>query len=581
MKTNKPSRAFSFSFFLCFFALMLALAAAGALLEACAQGQEAETASLAQEPAQAQGQGAASADGAAQEPAPEIPPAPAPARDDVTIGFPGIPSNFDPLMTSGHGSFVPLLFSALVRLDADANVVPDLAEAYSVSDDALTYTFRLRAGARFTDGEPVKASDVAFTYNKTLEAATEIDLSAVESVAAEGDSVVVIRLARPQSTFILTVAGVGIVPEHAYGEGFALDPVGSGPFRLAQYDVDQQMILEANEGYYGKIPAIKRAVFLNMSGEDQQLIAAKSGQVDVTPTSATLAATNAIEGYNLLVEKTVDNMGIVMPVSPAGSGTSAQGNPMGNDVTCDPALRKAVAYAIDRLQLCDEALNGYATPAYSENDGMPWWNPECVIETDAAYAAKLLDDAGWADADGDGIREKGGLSASVPVYYFAGDSERQAVAMSAANQVRAKIGVELRVEGMGAEGIMALMATQPIVLAWGSANPQTSYYLFHSSSVGKDDWYNPEGFASPVVDAYLEAALGAKTIEESIPFWQKAQWDGETGTSMRGECPYIFLVNKDHLYFRRDGLDTGRQMIHAHGAAWALVANLGDWRWEG
>ncbi|MDR0671744.1 MAG: ABC transporter substrate-binding protein [Oscillospiraceae bacterium] len=502
-----------------------------------------------------------------------------PTKHEVTIGFPGIPSGFDPLVTSGHGSYVPLLYSTLVALDADMHVVPDLAERYTISDDALTYTFALRTDAMFTDGEAVKASDVVFSYRAIMDSATEIDLSAVDSVTADGHTVI-IRLKRPQSTFILSVAGVGVAPEHAYGEGFALNPVGSGPFKLVQYDIDQQMILEANEGYYGKIPHIKRAVFIQMSNEDQQLIAVKSGQVDITLTSAPLAAANAIDGYDLLVEKTVDNMGIVMPVIPAGSGTSALGNPMGNDVTCDVALRKAVAYAIDRERLCDEALNGYATPAYSENDGMPWWNPESVIETDVAYAVQLLEESGWIDADGDGIREKHGLKASVPVYYFAGDSARQAVAMSAANQVRERIGVELLVEGMGEGDVMARMVAQPMILAWGSANPMTSYYLYHSSSIGKDDWYNPESFGSPVVDGYLDAALNAKNLEEAIPHWQSAQWDGATGTSMRGECPYIFLVNKDHLYFRRDGLNTGNQMLHAHGAAWALVANLRDWYWE-
>jgi peptide/nickel transport system substrate-binding protein len=502
------------------------------------------------------------------------------ARDEVIIGFDSIPQSFDPLTTSGHGSYVPLFYSTLVALNSDVEVIPDLAESYTVSDDALTYTFKLRSDARFTDGEPVLASDVVFSYNTILGAASEIDLSTVESVTSPSDGTVAIKLNAPQSTFILTVAGIGIVPEHAYGADFALEPVGSGPYKLAQYDIDQQMILEANEDYYGDVPAIGRAVFVSMSGEDKQLIAAKAGEVDITMTSAPLAAANTVDGYSLLVEKTVDNMGIVMPVIPAGSGTSALGNPMGNDVTCDVNLRRAIAYAIDRQQLCDEGLSGYATPAYSENDGMPWWNPECVIETDAEYAKQLLADSGWEDSDGDGIVEKNGLKASVPVYYFAGDSARQAVAMSAANQVREKIGVELVVMGLGEEDIMAIMVSQPMVLAWGAANPITSYYLFHSSSAGKDDWYNPESFGSPVVDGYLEAALNSRSLEEAIPYWQKAQWDGETGTSMRGECPFVFLVNKDHLYWKRDGLNTGDQMIHAHGASWTLVANLKDWYWE-
>jgi peptide/nickel transport system substrate-binding protein len=103
--------------------------------------------------------------------------------------------------------------------------------------------------------------------------------------------------------------------------------------------------------------------------------------------------------------------------------------------------------------------------------------------------------------------------------------------------------------------------------------------LFHSSNAGKDDWYNPENYRNPAVDAYLDAALGARTLDEAVPHWQKAQWDGSTGTSMRGDAPYIFLINKSHLYWAREGLDTGRQKIHAHGDAWPLVANLREWKW--
>ncbi|MDR1061085.1 MAG: ABC transporter substrate-binding protein [Clostridiales bacterium] len=499
-----------------------------------------------------------------------------PARGgEVVIGFPSIPSNYDPL--NGFASGVQLLYSALVQTDADMNVVPDLAESWEVSDDALAYTFRLRDGARFSDGSDVTARDVVFSYNTAMANATGIDLSAVQSVAEDGGDVV-IALKQPRSVFILTAAQVGIVPERAYGPDFALSPVGSGPFRLAQYDVDQQFILEANEDYYAGAPAIARAVFVKVSGEDTQLLAAKSGEVDITLTSATIAATNAIDGYRLLVEKSLDNMGIAGPVVPDAGETNEYGHRVGNSVTSDAAIRKALAYGLDRQQICDEALSGYAAPAYSENDGMPWSNPESAIEYDPDLALKYLGDAGWEDADGDGIREKGGVRASFPLLYFAGDSVRQAVAMSAANQARDRLGIEILVEGAG-EDLGARMFSEPMILAWGSSNPMTTYMLFHSSNAGKDDWYNPENYRNPTVDGYLDAALGAKTLDEAVPHWQKAQWDGATGTSMRGDAPYIFLINKSHLYWAREGLDTGRQKIHAHGDAWPLVANLREWKW--
>jgi peptide/nickel transport system substrate-binding protein len=502
---------------------------------------------------------------------------------EVTIGFTSIPSNYDPLGGFANGAHgftngVQLLFSALVQTDADMNIAPDLAESYTVSDDALTYTFRLRGDVRFTDGSPVTASDVVFSYNTLMANATGIDLSSVDSVTSDGDDVV-IKLKQPRSVFILTVAQVGIVPEHAYGDGFALAPVGSGPFKLAQYDVDQQFILEANEDYYAGAPAISRAIFLKMDDEDTRLLAARAGRVDITLTSAVNAAANTIEGYALLVEKSVDNMGIAAPVVPDTGGVNEYGYKLGNNVTCDIAIRKALAYGLDRQKICDEALAGYASPSYTENDGMPWSNPESAVEYDLALAVQYLDDAGWTDTDGDGIREKDGVRASFTLMYFAGDSVRQAVAMSLANQARDGLGIEITVEGAG-EDISERMFSEPLILAWGSSNPMTTYMLFHSSNSGRDDWYNPENYRSETVDGYLDAALGAAGIEESVPYWQNAQWDGETGTSMRGDAPYIFLINKDHLYWVREGLDTGKQKIHAHGEAWPLVENLRDWKWN-
>ncbi|MEG0754719.1 MAG: ABC transporter substrate-binding protein, partial [Angelakisella sp.] len=230
-------------------------------------------------------------------------------------------------------------------------------------------------------------------------------------------------------------------------------------------------------------------------------------------------------------------------------------------------------------QIIDEALNGFGGPAYSECDSLPWWNPENVIETDTAYATEQLESAGWLDSDGDGIREKNGLKAEFNLMYFAGDSMRQAVAMSVTNQAKEKLGISIHVEGVSANDTVARMFSEPMIMGWGSDSPMTSYMLFHSSNMGKTDFYNPEFFTSQVVDEYLTKAMTSKSIEESLSWWKKAQWDGTTGTSMKGEAPWAFYVNMPHLYYVREGLNIGNQRIHAHGAAWPLVANLAEWTW--
>ena len=502
---------------------------------------------------------------------------PEPAKTELTIGFTSIPSSFDPLQGT---STTPLLFSTLVQTDTDMNVVPDLAESYSVSDDGLVYTFKLRSDAKFTDGTDVKASDVVFSYNTIIENATSIDLSIVDTVEATDETTIVITLKKTNSVFILTVTTVGIAPEHLYSEDFGLEPVGSGPFKLAQYNVDEQFILEANEDYYDGVPAMKRVIFVKMDSEDVRLAAVQSGQVDITLTSAvTAAGVASVPGYYLLNKKSVDNMGFVVPFTYDEGIINEYDAPVGNNVTGDPAIRKALAYGLDRQQICDDALSGFASPAYSENDGMPWSNPENEIAYDLAFAQKTLDDAGWVDSDDDGVRDKDGLKASFVLLYFASDSVRQAVAHAVAQQALENLGIEVDVDAAASADFATVMYSHPMILAWGSSNPMTSYKLFHSSNAGKNDWYNPENFTNDKVDEYLDAALNAKSIEESYEFWQMAQWDGKTGTSMRGDSPYIFLINKDHLYWAREGLDTGVQKIHAHGDAWPLVANLREWTW--
>ena len=192
-------------------------------------------------------------------------------------------------------------------------------------------------------------------------------------------------------------------------------------------------------------------------------------------------------------------------------------------------------------------------PAYSENDGMPWNNPDVKIEADIEKAKKFLAEDGWEDVDGDGIVEKNGLKAEFKCIYPSGDSVRQAIAMAAAEQVK-EIGINIVVEGISWDEISKRMFSDAVLMGWGSSNPYTSYLLFHSKNKLRDDYYNPEGFNNATVDGYLDAALHAGTSEEAYDNWKLAQWDGITGTSMRGECPRVWLVNIQHIYYVADGL---------------------------
>ena len=501
---------------------------------------------------------------------------------EVVIAFPEIPPHFDPVRgfgMDGHGGGQLLIFSALVRTDPDMNILPGLASSYTLSPDALTYTFTLRDDVYFTDGSRVTAQDVVFSYRAMMESVTGLDLTMVSDVSAQGDTVT-ITLARPQSTFILTVAQVSILPAHAHGPDFGDRPIGSGPFKLTQLDAGQQFILQRNPGYHGTLPELERAVFVRMADEDARLAGVRAGIVDIAPTSPTLATTIDIPGYRLLIAETADNLGLVMPTVPTQEQPNQFGYPVGCDITHEVDFRRAIAYGLERDAIVRYALRGFGAPAFSENDGLPWSNPQSRIEYDPAYAVSLLEGLGWLPGD-DGIRQRDGVRASLPLLYAAGDSARQAVAMATAQQAREKLGIELVVSGLSWDEISRRMFSQPLMLAWGSLNPTTSFYLFHSSRAGLDDFYNPQNFTSARVDAHLERAMAARTLEQAIPYFQLAQWDGQGGTSMRGYSPFVFLINHQHVYWAREGLYTGsRRGIHPHGAAWPLVHNLNEWRWE-
>ena len=122
--------------------------------------------------------------------------------------------------------------------------------------------------------------------------------------------------------------------------------------------------------------------------EDAALAAVLAGKVDVAYSSATLGTTK-VDGYHIEAIPSADNRGFTLPMLANEGKTTESGAVIGNDVTCNLEIRQAIAWAIDREQIAELVLNGFGRPAYSENDGMPWNNPQVKLETDVEYAEKL------------------------------------------------------------------------------------------------------------------------------------------------------------------------------------------------
>lgn len=500
------------------------------------------------------------------------------ANDSVVIAIATEPDTLDPTRGWGHGN-APIIQSTLLCYNSAMELEGDLATEWSVSEDGLLYTFSLRDDAYFTDGELLDAHDVAFTINKCIADLISADLSYAEKAEAVGDFALTVTLSEPVSFFLNTLASIGIVPEHAYSEDSYGDAplISSGPYKFVEWQRQEQLILQANENYYGGTPAIKNVTIVFMD-EDAALAAVRAGQVDAACSAATLAKSN-IEGYRVISLPSTDNRGLTLPMSPAEGRLTPGGYPMGNNVTCHKELRQAIAYGIDRQLIAEAVLSGYGRPAYSENDGMPWNNPDCAIESKSDHARELLADGGWADIDGDGILEKNGVAAEFTALYPAGDSVRQAVGLAVAQQIL-PLGIKMNVEGVSWDELARRMFSDAVIMGWGSSNPSESYYLYRSAGALLDDFYNPEGYKSPVTDSYMSAAMQSIDTADAYKYWQLAQWDGEGGTSMKGDCPWVWIVNLDHIYFVREGLSIGEQPIHPHGHSIPLIQNLQSWSWE-
>ncbi|WP_263641096.1 ABC transporter substrate-binding protein [Methanobrevibacter arboriphilus] len=165
-------------------------------------------------------------------------------------------TGFDPLKDwgCGHANFEPLIQSTLFKTGADGNITNDLATNYSVSSDGLVWKVNIRDNVKFTDGVPLTAKDVAFTFNNVKNSAdSQLDLTNLKNATAVDNNTIEFNLQHPQSTFIWDLRYLGIVPEHAYdNETYGSNPIGSGPYKFVQWDKDQQAIFELNDDYYGK-----------------------------------------------------------------------------------------------------------------------------------------------------------------------------------------------------------------------------------------------------------------------------------------------------------------------------------------
>jgi peptide/nickel transport system substrate-binding protein len=308
----------------------------------------------------------------------------------------------------------------------DMSPVPDLATKWTTSSDGKTWTFTVRSGVKFSDGVPLTAADVAYTFNRvlhgTVEQASWISyLQGVKRVTAPDDTTVVMKLKQPSAT--LPLLPIPIVPEHVWKDvsekdikTYSAGPtggkpvVGSGPFRLVQGTADgSQFKFEANPDYWGGAPHIDEVDFQFYKNDDSAVQALKKGEADFVE-GITALEVKSLDGTPGITAHNGNSPGFDEIAFNTGSVDLKTSDPIGNPnpAVLDAKFRHALGYALNLPQLIQKVYQGAGLPGTTiipPSYKSYHWEPPAdqAFTFDLTKAGQLLDDAGYTKGS-DGLR---------------------------------------------------------------------------------------------------------------------------------------------------------------------------------
>ena len=341
----------------------------------------------------------------------------------MRIGWAGSPDTLNPgaaVLAESYTIF-GLVYDTMYQLQLDGSFKLSLAESVTVSDDGLVYTYKIRDGVAFHDGQPLTAEDVVFTYD--LYQNTEGypwmgDYTYYfETMEATADNEVVITLSEPIPNIDAQLVFLYVLPKHIWEnedavefENFAM--IGSGPFKMVEYKPNEFVHLAKNADHFGEVPKVDEVIFQTFESQDALVQAIKTGQVDmITEFPNTAVATlqgdpniEVVTGAPFAPEVTDVIFNQVLPENcPPGDGLCT-----GHPALLDRNVRLALAHATDKQKIIDVVLLGFGTPGTTLlPDGLGLWYNSSLqdYEYDVAKANQMLEDAGYLDTDGDGVRE--------------------------------------------------------------------------------------------------------------------------------------------------------------------------------
>ena len=482
------------------------------------------------------------------------------AKEKVLVYGSGDYTSINPALFE-HGEINSLLFNGLTAHDKDNNIIPALAKSWDYDEATLTYTFHLRDDVKWHDGELFTAEDVKFTYDTInnpdngSEIATNYeDITNIEIV---DDYTVKITL-KNKNVAMLDYLSVGIIPKHIL-EGqdimtsdFNRHPIGTGPYKFANWDEGQGITLVKNEEYFRKSPNIDKIIFKIVNDTKARVMQLKAGELDLAQvTPKDIETFKNDDNFVVDIMKTSDYRGIMYNFN----------YPLFKE---NRELPNALSYAIDREAIVDNILLGYGDAAYSPLQ-MGIYNDSEIekFEYNPEKAKQLLEEAGWK-LGSDGIYSKNGTKLSFELVCMEGDQERIDMANFAAQELK-QIGVDVRVT---VKSDIDWENQAAFLIGWGSPfDPDDHTYKVFSTNGGAN--YN--SYSNEKIDELLTKARQTDVYEERLEYYKEFQEE------MTKDLPYTFLAYIDSIYVAKNNLEgiTKETVLGHHGVG--IFWNVEDW----
>jgi peptide/nickel transport system substrate-binding protein len=466
-----------------------------------------------------------------------------------------------------------LQYDSLMQLDADGMPQPWLASSVTVNDDLTEYSVTLVEGVTFHDGQPLTAADVAFSvdyYVNNPEASRFArDFSGVADVVVSDDHNLTFVLSRPNAGFdLVALADAPILPSHVW-ESVPLPSehqfeggtnIGTGPYKLVEYVEGQSYRFEANPDYFRGAPAVEELVVIVFADDAGAQAAIRTGEVDV------IFERIPPEQIGLLDAQ--DPLDIVLGPEFTTQMINYDASKRPFD---DVAVRQAINLAMDRQDFVDTVYLGAATV------GSPGWihpghssyNPAIVPVYDVAAANALLDGAGYADTDGDGVREFDGQPMSFEIITNSPDSLRLRIA-ELTTEMLAAIGIETQVVPVDTgvweqavwPGFDVNNGRNYEIAMWGWSAPVQADtlrlpWLVHSSL--DSGFLNLTGYANAEIDALSEALSVEPDAAERNTILGRMQ------EIIAEDLPFVLLLYPDGAYVYDSSVYSDWEFIAGQG----------------